>query len=273
MGELFSKVVNMSFVASWVIFAVILLRLLLQKAPKWINCLLWVMVAVRLICPVSLESEWSLVPSAEILSEKVMTGPSFDVHTGTPTIDPPGNGFLGDHNFEGDSVSANHGANVTEALSILWLIGILILTIYALASYLRVYHKVRPSFHLRDNIWLCDSIATPFLLGFWKPRIYLPSGTEDSHMSYIIAHEKAHLKRHDHWWKPLGFLVLAVHWFNPLVWIAYILLCRDIELACDEKVIRDLEKKKASPIPKPCFPVAFVEESSWSALWPLARWA
>lgn len=242
MGALFLKIVSMSLAASWLILAAILLRFALKKAPKWINCALWALAAVRLVCPFSLESPWSLIPRAALLPEQVMTGPSLNE---LPPANTAANPFPGNSDFNGISAPANHGADMTEVLALLWIIGMVLLVIYALISYRRIYNKVRPSLHLRDRIWLCDDIATPFLLGFWRPRIYIPSGTGESWMEHIIAHEQAHLKRRDHWWKLLGFLVLAIHWFNPLVWVAYILLCRDIELACDEKVIRDLGKEES----------------------------
>lgn len=245
MGTLFLKIVNMSIAASWLILAVVILRLVLKKAPKWINCALWAMVAERLICPISFESAWSLIPRAEVLPTEVISGPSFDVHTGFSAVDTQVNDDLGNRYFEGVTVAANHGVNLTTVIGILWLIGVLAFAIFAFVSYRKIYNKVRPSLHLRENIWICDDIQTPFILGIFKPRIYIPSGTDEKNLSPMIAHENAHLKRRDHWWKPLGYLVLAIHWFNPLVWLAYILLCRDIELACDEKVVRNLSKAES----------------------------
>lgn len=245
MDALFLKIVNMSIAASWLILAVILLRVVLKKAPKWINVLLWGIVAIRLVCPFSFESNLSMVPSAEVFPDEVVSGPSFEVNTGFNVVDNQINDYLGDRYFEGVTVPTNNGATVTTILSIVWLVGIISFAIFAYVSYRKIHKKVQPSLHLHDNIWICDDIQTPFILGAIKPRIYIPSGTDESQLPHIIAHENAHLKRRDHWWKPLGFLVLAIHWFNPLVWVAYILLCRDIELACDEKVIRDLNQSES----------------------------
>lgn len=245
MDAIFLKIVNMSIAASWLILAVILLRVVLKKAPKWINVLLWGIVAIRLVCPFSFESNLSMVPSAEVFPDEVVSGPSFEVNTGFNVVDNQINDYLGDRYFEGVTVPTNNGATVTTILSIVWLVGIISFAIFAYVSYRKIHKKVQPSLHLHDNIWICDDIQTPFILGAIKPRIYIPSGTDEAQLPHIIAHENAHLKRRDHWWKPLGFLVLAIHWFNPLVWVAYILLCRDIELACDEKVIRDLNQSES----------------------------
>lgn len=251
MGEFFRNLVNMSIAASWLILAVMGLRPVMKKAPKWTRCLLWAMVAVRLICPFSFESALSLVPSPETLPQKVMTGPSYRIDTGVQPVDTAVNGYLGDRYFEGVTVPAHNGSHVMNVLGAVWLLGLLILALYGLVSYGRLRRDVREAVPLRDRVWICDEINTPFILGILRPRIYLPSdliSAQPPHvLPYVLAHEQAHLKRHDHWWKPLGFTLLAMYWFNPLVWAAYILLCRDIELACDEKVIRDfgMEERKA----------------------------
>lgn len=245
MSSLFLKIVNMSFAASWLILAVVLLRVVLREAPKWINVLLWGAVAIRLLCPITIENNLSMVPSAEVFPNEVVSGPSFDVNTGFNIVDTQINDYLGDRYFEGVTVPANNGANITTILSVAWIVGIFTFAVFALVSYRKIHNKVRPSLNVRDNIWICDDIQTPFILGCFKPKIYIPSGTDEVQLPHIIAHENAHLKRCDHWWKPLGYLVLAIHWFNPLVWIAYILLCRDIELACDEKVIRELNQSES----------------------------
>ena len=245
MSSLFLKIVNMSIAASWLILAVVLLRVVLREAPKWINVLLWGAVAIRLLCPITIESNLSMVPSAEVFPNEVVSGPSFDVNTSFNIVDTQINDYLGDRYFEGVTVPANNGANITTILSVAWIVGIFTFAVFALVSYRKIHNKVRPSLNVRDNIWICDDIQTPFILGCFKPKIYIPSGTDEVQLPHIIAHENAHLKRCDHWWKPLGYLVLAIHWFNPLVWIAYILLCRDIELACDEKVIRELNQSES----------------------------
>ena len=241
MDAFFLKLLNMSIAASWLILAVLVLRLVLKKTPKWLTCILWGIVAVRLILPFSFESMFSLVPSAEVLPRDVITGNTFRVETGFSVIDYSVNDYLGDHYYEGITVSAGRGSNVMTVLGSIWLVGMLILLAYSIFSYVKLLNKLREAALLQDRVWLCDAVKSPFILGMVNPRIYLPSAISESQMEYVLAHEHAHLKRRDHWWKPLGYLLLAVYWFNPLVWVAYILLCRDIEIACDEKVIKDMD--------------------------------
>jgi beta-lactamase regulating signal transducer with metallopeptidase domain len=240
MNELFLKIINMSISASWLILAVLILRLVLKKAPKWVNVLLWGIVAVRLICPFSFESALSLIPSAETFPEKVISGPSFDIQTGISPVDNRINDYLGDRYFEGVTVPANNGNNIMTILTIVWTIGILLLVAYTVISYWRLRRKVDTAVRYKDNIFQSENVKSPFVLGIIKPRIYLPFNMNGQDLEHVVAHEQAHIHRKDHWWKPLGFLLLTIHWFNPLMWLAYVLLCRDIELACDEKVIKEL---------------------------------
>ena len=240
MSDLFLKIVNMSISASWLVVAVLILRLVLKKAPKWVNVLLWGIVAVRLICPFSFESALSLIPSAETFPEKIISGPSFDVQTGITPIDNRINDYLGDRYFEGVTVPTNNGNNVMTILTIVWIIGILLLATYTVISYWRLHREIDTAVRYKDNIFQSENVSSPFVLGLIKPRIYLPFKLDGQDMEHVVAHEQAHIRRKDHWWKPLGFLLLTIHWFNPLMWLAYVLLCRDIELACDEKVIKEL---------------------------------
>ena len=270
MGGVFSKVLHMSIAASWLILAVIALRLLLRKAPKWIRCILWGIVAIRLICPVSFESTLSLVPNAEdIASAMVRFSGESMAADGGPTIVSPieiGGGASMDARPDGmgggvpvavrpdgtvpggHSLAAESRANLPylwmETGGILWMIGLGSLLGYALNGYLRLRGSVSEAILLRDNIWIGDRVPSPFILGMFRPRIYLSSSAEESQMGYMLAHEQAHIRRGDHWWKLLGYLLLAVYWFNPLSWVAYILLSRDMELACDEKVIRGLDEEE-----------------------------
>ena len=244
MSDLFLKIVNMSISASWLVVAVLILRLVLKKAPKWVNVLLWGIVAVRLICPFSFESALSLIPSAETFPEKIISGPSFDVQTGITPIDNRINDYLGDRYFEGVTVPTNNGNNVMTILTIVWIIGILLLVAYTVISYWRLNRKVDTAVRYKDNIFQSENVSSPFVLGIINPRIYLPFSMNEQDMEHVVAHEQAHIRRKDHWWKPLGFLLLTIHWFNPLMWLAYVLLCRDIELACDEKVIKGLSNEQ-----------------------------
>ena len=240
MSELFLKIINMSISASWLILAVLILRLVLKKAPKWVNVLLWGIVAVRLICPFSFESALSLIPSAETFPEKVISGPSFDIQTGISPVDNRINDYLGDRYFEGVTVPANNGNNIMTILTIVWIIGILLLVAYTIISYRRLHREIDTAVHYKDNIFQSENVSSPFVLGIINPRIYLPFSMNEQDLEHVVAHEQAHIHRKDHWWKPFGFLLLTIHWFNPLVWLAYVLLCRDIELACDERVIKEL---------------------------------
>lgn len=247
MEAVFLKMFNMSITASWLILAVILIRFVFKKAPKWLNCALWALVAVRLICPFSFESVLSLIPSAETVPENIGYSDLPSINSGISSVNQAVNPIIS-QNFAPDyTESVNPMQIVTAASSVIWLVGVAVLLIYSLVSYIQIRKKVKISMPLSGNILLCDSIASPFILGIFKPKIYLPSAMPEEQRQYVIAHEKAHLKRRDHWWKPLGFLVLTAYWFNPLIWVAYILLCRDIELACDERVIKAMgeESKKS----------------------------
>ena len=197
-------------------------------------------MAVRLICPFSFESALSLIPSADTFPEKAISGPSFDVQTGITPVDNRINDYLGDRYFEGVTVPANTGNNIMTILSIVWTIGILLLVAYTVISYWRLHREIDTAVRYKDNLFQSENVSSPFVLGLIKPRIYLPFDMNGQDLEHVVAHEQAHIHRKDHWWKPLGFLLLTIHWFNPFVWLSYVLLCRDIELACDEKVIREL---------------------------------
>ena len=241
MSELFLKIVNMSISAGWVVVAVLIMRIILRKAPKWIRVLMWGIVAVRLVCPFTVESVVSLIPSAQTLSPDIMMDPTPTVHTGVTVINNSVNPIIT------GSLSPSIGDSVNPLqiwipiLSAVWLLGIAVLLVYTLISYIRLRLRLRTAVLLRDNVFESDNVSSPFVLGVIKPRIYLPFNINKQDAEHVIAHEQAHVRRRDHLWKPLGFLLLTVHWFNPLMWLAYLLLCRDIELACDEKVVNTLD--------------------------------
>ena len=246
MSEIFLKVLNMSITASWLILAVVLLRLVLKRTPKWIVVALWGIVALRLAIPFSIESALSLIPSAETFNPHNIQYETPAISSGIPAVNNAVNPILGETFAPNPVGSVNPLYVWTFVVSVIWLTGIAAMLLYAVISYVRVHRSVAERVPYEGNIFLCDHVKSPFILGLVRPEIYLPSGMEATAMEPVISHEKAHLERRDHWWKPLGFLILTVHWFNPLCWIAYVLLCRDIELACDEKVIRqmDLDGKK-----------------------------
>ena len=241
MSELFLKIINMSISASWLILAVLILRLVLKKAPKWVNVLLWGIVAVRLICPLSFESALSLIPSSETIPLDIEMAAKPTIDSGVPAINSVVNPVL--FSFAPPQhvlTSANPLQIWIPILNIIWLIGVGALLLYTAVSYWRLCRKVDTAVRYKGNIFQSENVSSPFVLGIIKPRIYLPFNMNGQDLEHVVAHEQAHIRRKDHWWKPLGFLLLTIHWFNPLMWLAYVLLCRDIELACDEKVIKEL---------------------------------
>ena len=243
MAAVFLKLLNLSISASWLVLAVLVLRLISKRSPKWMNVLLWGIVALRLMLPFSIESALSLIPSAETVSPAVVQfDPAPTITSGVNIIDNAVNPSLSEHFAAAPTMSVNPLYVWTYLAGWVWLIGLGAMLLYALVSYLRLRRRVSVSLCVRENIYLCDAISSPFILGVVKPRIYLPSGLDEVQRQNVLSHERAHLARRDHWWKPLGFALLAVYWFNPVLWLAYALLCRDIELACDERVIRTMDE-------------------------------
>ena len=216
--------------SEWLILAVLALRLILKKAPKWVNVLLWGIVAVRLIFPFSIESALSLIPSKETISPEILMDWTPEISTGIEPLDQVVNPVISTSFAPNPGTSANPLQILIPVAANLWMFGVLILLVYTAISYLSLRLKLRTAVILRDNIFQCETVSSPFVLGILKPKIYLPYGMDDQSLSHVIAHEQAHICRKDHWWKPLGFLLLTIYWFNPLMWVAYILLCRDIEL-------------------------------------------
>ena len=259
MIRIFVTLLTMSIGAAWLILIVILLRLLLKRAPKWVNCVLWGFVALRLVCPYVPESRFSLMPGVFRMQNRYgsaadLTLAQTPVIVGNPTqnvIEGAGAAGLTGIPTGAGTVATGFGGELFQQIlsvgSILWLIGVVVMLGYAIYSYLRVRRQVSESIWLRDNLWICDQVNSPFILGLFRPNIYLSSGMEEAQLPYVIAHEQAHLRRGDQWWKPFGFVLLMIHWYNPFVWVAYILFCRDLELACDESAVRDLtlEERKS----------------------------
>lgn len=243
MTELFLRLFNVSVAAGWIVLAVVLLRPLLKKAPKWICCLLWGIVALRLVMPVSLESALSLIPSPEVIPRDIAVSQTPAIYSGIPVVNSAVNPLLSQY-ADGNRTELDKLLSVAAAF---WAGGVAALSLYSMFAWLRLYLQVRTRVCLRDNIYICDYIGSPFIFGTFRPKIYLPSGLKEEQLRYVLAHEYVHLRRRDHWWKPLGFLLLTLYWFNPLLWVAYILLCQDIEQACDERVIGtlDLSGRKA----------------------------
>lgn len=241
MDDVFLKLVNLSISASWLILSVLVLRAVLKKAPKWVMPLLWGVVALRLVCLFSIESALSLIPSAETIPSEIVTETREPVLYEQATLDIVTNPTLPSAAEVPVGVSRQQAQVDFNIYSVLWLAGMAALLVHALVSAGKLKKKLATAILLRDNIYESEFVDSPFVFGVVKPNIYLPMHMDEGTAAHVIAHERAHLARRDHWWKVLGYLVLALHWFNPLVWVAYILFCRDIELACDEKVVKGLD--------------------------------
>ena len=240
MEKVFISLLNTSITAGYLVIAVMLLRPVLKKAPKYIRCILWGLVGVRLVLPFSLESVLSLIPSAEAIPPEISTSPTPAIQTGIAFVNSTVNPVLSQSMAPTPECSANPMQIVMGIAWNVWVIGMLAMALYSIISFVLLKRKLNEAVPAGDRVWLCDRVSSPFLLGLLRPKIYLPSDLTEESKVYVLAHENAHIRRKDHWWKPLGFLILTVYWFNPLMWVAYIFLCRDIEFACDEKVIKEL---------------------------------
>ena len=240
MEAVFLKLLNMSIAGSWMIFAVILLRFPLKKAPRWVTCVLWGLVGIRLIFPFSIESILSLIPSAQTIPENFVHMEQPAISSGIDVVNQIMNPVLSRQFAPDPASSADPLQIITYILSVIWLIGMALMLLYMVCSFFMLKARMRTAVRVRGNVWQSERVRSPFVLGMIRPRIYLPFHMSSAKMKYVIAHEKAHIRRHDHWTKPIGFLVLTVYWFNPVIWAAYILLCRDIEVACDESAVRNM---------------------------------
>lgn len=251
MEAVFLKLLNMSIAGSWMIFAVILLRFPLKKAPRWVTCVLWGLVGIRLIFPFSIESILSLIPSAQTIPENFVHMEQPAISSGIDVVNQIMNPVLSRQFAPDPASSADPLQIITYILSVIWLIGMALMLLYMVCSFFMLKARMRTAVRVRGNVWQSERVRSPFVLGMIRPRIYLPFHMSSAKMKYVIAHEKAHIRRHDHWTKPIGFLVLTVYWFNPVIWAAYILLCRDIEVACDESAVRNMgvdERKSYSMV-------------------------
>ena len=239
MNSIFLDLFNISIMASWLILVIIVVRLIFKRSPKWLICSLWGIVGIRLIFPFSIESTISLIPSKETIFTSVyQSRPYFN--SGIDAIDNTVNNYIGNNYIEFVATSSNTFDTFLNILSIIWIFGIIVMLFYSLYSYYKINKKVQISINYKDNIYCCDDIDIPFILGIFHPKIHIPSGMNETQMNYVIQHELSHLERLDHYWKPLGFILLTIYWFNPIIWIAYNLFCKDVESACDERVIKDM---------------------------------
>ena len=243
----FLAIINHGFTLGWIVLAVLIARYLLRNASRSVVCGLWAIVLVRFLCPFSIKSIWNMLPSAQTITFSQWQTPILQVNSGFASIDQSINSYLNQKFFIDGAFSLAAQNIFLIACAVLWLLGMLGMLLIAGINLWKLSQKIRFSVPLRDNLRICDEISTPFLFGLLRPRIYLPSTLSPEESDYILAHETMHLKRLDHWWKFLGFLLLCLFWFHPLLWIGYHLLCQDIEVACDERVVRkmDPEKRKA----------------------------
>ena len=241
MSRIFVQLLNLSIPASWLIVAILMVRIVFRKFPKGWMCYLWGLVCLRLLIPNMFQSSLSVVPSIDTVSIGPISSVSSitEIAIETNTIDKV---------FYTQKLAL-------DIINIMWIIGMVVLIAYAIYSYSRIYYKVKDSRIYQENIYVSNQIDNAFILGVFRPKIYLPGHMSDDDLQYVISHERLHLKRKDYLWKPLGYVLLTVYWFNPLMWIAYSCLCKDIELACDEQVIKDMSifnKKKYSSVILSC---------------------
>ena len=249
MTEIFLYIVNMSITATILAVVVLFLRLLLKKAPKWISVLLWGLVALRLICPFAVESPFSLMPKTDWVVQEPLTEENFFLDSVPDTIPAFDSSSFGSdvtvqysyYPLENSNIEIHSGISISFILSCIWAAGMAALLLHTGISTIRLRKSIGAAIRIQDNVWESSAVESPFVLGMIRPRIYVPRGMSEEKLAYVIAHEQAHIRRNDHWWKPLGFLLLTIHWFNPVLWLAYILLCRDIEMACDERVIKEYD--------------------------------
>lgn len=239
MSDWVLSLINCSIAAGWIVPVVFLLRILLKRSPKWIHCLLWSVVGLRLLLPFAVESRWSLLPSAKTLDPSRFFG-RIVVQTGIPVVDAPVNTVLANRYYESITVPVGFFDAVLERVFRLWLIGFVLLCAYSLLSAWMLYRKTAVSMRWKENIWFCDRIDTAFILGILRPRICLPSDLQGDQLQTVLRHEKAHIRRKDHLIKPLGYMLVLVHWFNPLMWLAFWAFSRDMELACDERAVCEM---------------------------------
>ena len=248
--RLFISVLNNAITVSALIIAIIVVRAFGKKMPKWITCMLWIIVAVKLVVPIKLESAFSLVPSAEpiFVNEQNISYDQIAASDFSESmIYAAKDGLSADSDALSDNgqlARENRSISNLHKGQIIWLSGMAAMLIYAFTTYALIRKRVSASIKILPKVYECDNISDSFVLGIINPRVYLPSTLSENAKKYVLKHEFAHISRQDHIWKPLGFAILAIYWFNPLCWIAYALLCKDIEYACDEKVIRNIDKNE-----------------------------
>jgi len=244
MTDLFLELVNRSISVTWLLLAVVLIRFLLKKAPKRVMIFLWAFVAIRLLCPFSIESVLSLIPSAKTVPADIMTAPTPAIHSGISFLNSYVNPVMEETFAPALGASVNPLQVWIPILALVWCVGLVGMSGYTVVGWFRLKNKVKTAVRFSGNIYRSEYVTTPFVFGIIRPKIYLPYSLSGQEQAYVIAHEQTHIRRKDHWWKLLGFCVLALYWFHPLLVLGYVLFCRDMELACDESVIRTLGREE-----------------------------
>ena len=255
MTTLFLKIINMSISASWLVLAVLPLRLVLKKAPKWLNVLLWGIVAVRLLCPFSFESALSLIPSAETIPMNIEMVATPAIDSGISAINSVINPVISASFTPNPAASANPLQIWIPLASVLWAAGIAVMLLYTAISYWHLHRKVDTAVRCKDNIYQSENVGSPFVLGIIRPRIYLPFKLDGQDLEHVVAHEQAHLRRKDHWWKPLGFLLLTIHWFNPLMCLPMCCCAVTLSWPVMKRLSRSWTMRRELTIPRHLWPV------------------
>lgn len=274
MQSVFLRVLNIAIASSWLVLAALLFRVLFRRAPKALRCAVWGLAALRLLLPFTIESPLSLVPSAETVPEYITYAAEPRITSGISALNSAVNPYISEHfsprvpverpewvpspaipnesglspeeleTLDGILSSTTYPAPnrlfpIAKVASAVWLAGIAMMLVFAAVNYLVLRRRLREAVREVGNIYVCDGVPTPFIIGIFKPRIILPSGISERDRAFALAHEEAHLARLDHIKKPFAYILLAVYWFDPLLWLSYFLFCRDVELACDERVLRE----------------------------------
>lgn len=238
------NLLKLSFSASFIIVVILILRLIFKNAPRLIFCILYGIVAIRLIFPFSVESNFSLIPKTDNIENEIIQN-TFSNNNFSIIQNNQSNEEIPDLNMN-NTDNINNNLTFTESENDFFIVDIIYLSVtvlillYGVISYVRLKNQIVASKKIKNSYYICDNIQVPFILGIIKPKIYVPSELKDPELSFVLCHEKAHIKRFDNIWKPLGYILLSIYWFNPLIWIAYIMFCKDIEIAADEKVIKEL---------------------------------
>lgn len=246
MEALFFKLLDMSITASYITLVIVIFRFVFKRAPKWITCFLWMLVGFRLLLPFSVESVISLAPDADISKSIIKSiAPNISVDSlQSEVVHSSGKDVISLSQASVEISNSVENFGVIRVVSFIWMIGVVLMLLYMVNSYIKTYKRVKSSMQITDNVFVCDAINTPFIFGIFRPRIYLPSSMSKDEVEYVILHERAHILRYDHFSKFIGFILLSVYWFNPIIWLAYMLLCRDIEFACDQRVIKEFSTEQ-----------------------------